>query len=92
MRRAGIEGSVTIDFVVDKDGAVQKAVAVKSSRVEFEAPAVAAVSAWQFEPGQKGGRAVNTHMQVPIVFSLGTNSPKPGDPVPVPAPSDARKA
>lgn len=70
MRRAQIEGEVLVDFVVTGDGNVVKASAVKSSRREFEATAVAAVSKWKFAPGMKSGRPVNTHMQVPIGFSL----------------------
>jgi TonB family protein len=70
MRQAGISGEVVVDFVVDANGEVKNAQAVRSSRVEFEAAAVEAVSAWKFNPGQKGGNAVNTHLQVPIVFTL----------------------
>jgi periplasmic protein TonB len=70
MRRAGIAGEVTVDFIVDSNGDVQNAYAVKSSQREFEAAAVTAVSKWKFKPGRKGGRNVNTHMQVPIVFTL----------------------
>lgn len=70
MRRAGIAGEVLVDFIVDSNGAVRNAFAAKSSQREFEAAAVTAVSKWTFKPGKKGGRAVNTHMQVPIVFSL----------------------
>jgi protein TonB len=70
MRRAGVTGEVTVDFIVDSNGDVQNAYAVKSSQREFEQPAVQAVSKWKFKPGRKGGRNVNTHMQVPIVFTL----------------------
>ncbi len=70
MRRAGIAGEVTVDFIVDSHGDVQNAYAIKSSQREFEAAAVQAVSKWKFKPGRKGGRDVNTHMQVPIVFTL----------------------
>jgi protein TonB len=70
MRRAGIAGEVTVDFIVDANGDVQNAYAIKSSQREFEAAAVQAVSKWKFKPGRKGGRNVNTHMQVPIVFTL----------------------
>ena len=70
MRRAGINGEVVVDFIVDTNGVVQNAYAIRSSQREFEAAAVQAVSKWKFKPGRKGGRAVNTHMQVPIVFSL----------------------
>lgn len=70
MRRAGTAGEVTVDFIVDTDGNVQNAAAIKSTHREFEQPAVAAVQKWKFRPGRKGGRNVNVHMQVPIVFQL----------------------
>ena len=70
MRRAGIVGEVLVDFIVDSNGDVQNAYAIKSTQREFEANAVQAVSKWKFKPGRKGGRAVNTHMQVPLVFKL----------------------
>ena len=38
----------------------------------IEEAAVAAVSQGKFKPGRKGGGDVNTHMQVPIVFTLNT--------------------
>jgi protein TonB len=70
MRRAGITGEVTVAFIVTSTGDVVEAYAAKSTQREFEAPAVAAVSKWKFKPGRKGGRAVNTKMLVPIVFSI----------------------
>jgi len=73
MRRQGISGEVTVEFIVDVNGAVNGAFAVKSSHREFEANAVAAVSKWKFTAGQKNGRKVNTRMQVPIVFTLNDN-------------------
>jgi protein TonB len=70
MRRAGISGEVVVDFIVDTNGDVQNAFAIRSSQREFEAAAIQAVSKWKFKPGRKGGRDVPTHMQVPIVFTL----------------------
>ncbi len=70
MRRAGIAGEVVVDFIVDTNGDVQNAYALRSTQREFEAAAVQAVSKWKFKPGRKGGRDVPTHMQVPIVFTL----------------------
>jgi TonB family protein len=70
MRRERVNGEVVVDFVVDANGAVQKAYALRSSRREFEAAAVEAVSKWIFNPGRKGGLDVQTHMQVPIVFTV----------------------
>lgn len=70
MRRAGINGEVTIQFIVDTNGDVRDPFVVKSSQREFEAAALQAVSKWKFRPGRKGGKAVNTRMIVPMVFSL----------------------
>jgi RNA polymerase sigma factor (sigma-70 family) len=70
MRDAGISGRVVVDFVIGTDGQVLNAFALSSSEKAFEEPAVAAVSQWVFSPGQKDGRNVYTHMQVPIVFTL----------------------
>lgn len=70
LRKAEIEGEVLVDFVVNSEGKVVKVFAARSSHRDFEAAAVAAVSKWKFTPGTKAGRPVNTHMQVPIAFSL----------------------
>ena len=70
MRRAGITGEVVVGFIVDSTGAVRDAYAVRSTQREFDAAAVQAVTKWKFRPGRRGGRAVNTRMQVPIVFSI----------------------
>ena len=84
MRRAGIGGEVVVDFIIDTAGDVQKAFAVRSTRREFEAAAVHAVSKWKFNAGQKDGRDVNTRMQVPIVFAI----PEQSDAAPAPAPKN----
>jgi protein TonB len=70
MRRAGITGTVMVDFIVDPEGNVIDAYAESSSQHDFEANAIQGVARWKFRPGRKGGRAVATRMQVPIQFSL----------------------
>jgi protein TonB len=69
MRRGGINGSVTVEFVVGLDGAVLKADAVKWSHREFVDPAVRAVLRWRFQPGTVEGRKVSFRMAVPIEFN-----------------------
>lgn len=100
MRRAGLEGKVTVQLIVGSDGGVVDAHALESEltaankvieeddiavtdtvttgeiRASMEAAAVAAVSAWKFEPGSRNQRAVNTRISVPIVFSLGYDDAK----------------
>lgn len=70
MRRQGVAGEVVVDFIVTDQGDVRNAYAARSSAREFESAAVAAVSKWKFRPGKRGGRSVNTHMQVPVGFTL----------------------
>jgi protein TonB len=70
MIRAGNSGRVLVDFIVDTEGNVRNAVAASSTHVEFEDAAVDAVRKWKFTPGRKNNHAVNTHMQVPILFNL----------------------
>ncbi len=70
MKKQGLSGQVTVEFILDTAGAVHNAFAVSSTQREFESAAVSAVSKWRFKPGMRGGRAVLTRMQVPIVFSL----------------------
>ena len=70
MRRAGITGEVNVGFIVDSNGDVRDAYVINSTHREFEVPAVQAVSKWKFRPGRRSGKAVNTRMSVPIVFSF----------------------
>jgi RNA polymerase sigma factor (sigma-70 family) len=77
MRVAGITGTVVVSLVVDSEGAVRDAFPSKSTRREFEAAAVQALKQWSFDPGVKGGRFVNTRLEVPITFSLSKNGNTP---------------
>ncbi len=70
MKKQGISGQVVVEFLLYPDGTVHGAYAVSSTQHEFEANAIQAVSRWRFKPGRRGGRAVITRMQVPIVFTL----------------------
>jgi periplasmic protein TonB len=69
MRRAAINGTVTVGFICDSEGNVRDPYVMNSTHREFEVPAVQAVSKWKFKPGRRGGRNVNTRMSVPLVFT-----------------------
>jgi len=43
---------------------------LKFTYEEFAEAATAAVAKWKFKPGRKDRQPVNTHMQVPILFTL----------------------
>lgn len=69
MRQAGIGGEVTVEYVVDREGKVVKAWTVSSTRREFEAAAMGAVSQWEYSAGMRGGRKVNTKVREVFVFN-----------------------
>ncbi len=70
MTRSGIEGQVTVSFVVDPNGRVRDAVAVSSTHRAFESAATQAVLKWRFTPGTKNGRPVATRMIIAITFNI----------------------
>jgi protein TonB len=60
--------TVTIVFVVDQRGRVENPIVQSSSNPAFDAPAIAAVKQWKFEPGKRNGEPVRFRMRVPITF------------------------
>ncbi|MGH8019500.1 MAG: TonB family protein [Opitutaceae bacterium] len=70
MKAAGLEGNVTIGFVVDTEGKVRDTRIVRSNNPWFERPAIEALLKWKFEPAVVDGRKVNTRMRLPITFAL----------------------
>lgn len=73
MSRAGINGSVVLEFIINTNGDVTQAQVMKSSHREFEVPAQQALLKWKFKPGRRGGRAVNTRASQLIEFNLDDN-------------------
>lgn len=69
MRRAGINGTVVIEFIINTDGDVIQTNVVRSSHREFEMPAIQAVQKWKFKPGRKGGRVVNVRASQLLEFN-----------------------
>ena len=63
--------SLTLIFIVDEKGHVIEPRVKSSSDSAFEKPALDAVKRWLFEPGKKGGKAVQTRMLVPVSFPKG---------------------
>lgn len=72
LRKAKLEGAVTLVFVVDESGRVDDPRVENSSRPEFEKPALDAVRKWKFRPGMKDGNAVRTYLRLPIRFRVST--------------------
>ncbi len=71
-RKAGIEGTVLVDVLVNKHGQVA-AVTVKEGIEEcpsMDRSAVSAVRQWTFVPATKDGKAIEIEVTVPIKFVL----------------------
>ena len=69
-RRAGIEGRVILQFVVDERGAVSEIAVVQSPNELLSEAAVKALRETQFIPGQQRGRPVKVRFSVPVTFTL----------------------
>ena len=67
----GIEGKVTVQFVVTKEGAVRDPIILESFPVNvFDQAAMETVTQYTFKPGTKGGEAVDAIVRLPIAFQL----------------------
>ena len=69
---AGIQGSVLLTAVVQKDGTVGQVNIVKSLDKVYglDESAIACVRQWRFEPGKKDGKAVAVEVHIELTFSL----------------------
>jgi len=70
LRREGIVGIVSVTCVIDETGKVISAKATKSTRVDFEQPALDAIQNWKFKPAMKGGKPVKVRVTIPFRFNL----------------------
>jgi len=70
LRKAKVEGIVTLVFVLDETGRVEDPRVENSSRPEFEKPALEAIRKWRFSPGQKDGQKVRTYIRIPMRFRV----------------------
>ena len=70
LNREGISGIVSVSCVIDEKGKVISAKATKSTRAEFEQPALDAVQNWVFKPAMKDGKPVKVRVTIPFRFNL----------------------
>ncbi len=72
LRRAGVEGDVVVEAVIDRAGRPEPASirVVSSPHPDFEAPARAVIAQAVFTPGRVQGSAVPTLVRVPVRFRL----------------------
>ena len=70
-RELGIEGTVIIHFVVNKNGAITDVTAQRSPHKSLSDEAIRVVKAMpKWVPGKQNGKAVNVNFVLPIVFKL----------------------
>jgi TonB family protein len=69
-RRAGIEGRVFVQFVVNERGEVENPVVTRAIGGGCDEAAVEAVKKARFIPGQQKGRAVKVQYSLPVTFKL----------------------
>ncbi len=69
-RRAGIEGRVTVQFIVNEQGKVENARVVRGIGGGCDEEALKAVQQAEFEPGMQRGRPVRVQYALSINFRL----------------------
>jgi len=73
-RRAGIEGRVYLQFVVNTDGVPEDIVVTRGIGAGADEEAVRAVSTMRFTPGKQRGQIVPVKMSLPVTFNLDDDS------------------
>lgn len=69
-RKAGIEGTVYVQFVVNEQGRVTDAHVIRGIGGGCDQEALRVVKKARFQPGMQRGRPVNVRFSLPIVFRL----------------------
>lgn len=68
--RAGLEGTVWVKILVDKDGLAKKAVVIKSTAELFNEPAIEAAMGFVFTPAVMNNGPVKVWVSIPFKFAL----------------------
>ncbi|HEX8384599.1 MAG TPA: energy transducer TonB, partial [Rubricoccaceae bacterium] len=69
-RRAGVQGRVIVQFVVDEHGVPVMIRVARGVSAGLDSAAVAAVRAARFTPGSQDGRPVKVRFSLPVTFRL----------------------
>jgi TonB family protein len=69
-RRAKLEGTVRLSFVVGTDGRPRDLKVIRSLGLGLDEKAISAVSGWEFRPGQKSGEPVNVQASIDVNFRI----------------------
>ena len=70
-KKAGIQGRVIIQFVVDKDGSIKSPKVARSVHPSLDAEALRVIcSSPKWKPGKQKGEAVKVKYTIPVLFKL----------------------
>jgi len=69
-KKAGIEGRVFVQFVVDEQGNVTNPQVTRGVHKLLDQAALEAVREMKFKPGKQRGKAVKVQMSLPVTFRL----------------------
>ena len=69
-KKAGVEGRVFLQFVVDEQGNVHDPVVTRGIGAGCDEEAIRAIMGAKFKPGKQRGKAVKVKMSLPITFRL----------------------
>ena len=69
-KRAGIEGDVTLQALIAKDGTVLRVRILKSSNFMFEKPAFDAMHKVRYKPATSSGKPVQLWVTERVIFKL----------------------
>ena len=69
-RKAGVEGRVILQFIVNENGNVTEAAVVRGIGAGCDEEALRVVREAKFKPGKQRGKAVKVKMSLPITFKL----------------------
>ncbi len=76
-KEAGMQGRVTVQFVVNKDGSISGAKVLRSVEPDFDAEAIRLVNAMpKWKPGMQDGKPVPVKFTVPVKFMLDEGNEK----------------
>ena len=69
-KKAGVEGRVYLQFVVDEQGNVHDPIVTRGIGAGCDEEAIRAIREAKFKPGKQRGKAVKVKMSLPITFKL----------------------
>ncbi len=71
-KEKGIEGTVYVEFIVNKDGTIESISIIRSvsKALDDEAIRVVKLTSGKWKPGKQNGKAVKASMIVPVKFKL----------------------